>query len=155
MADTTLYYLDSFTDEVMPCGPSLQEWAAWLSQPAPNWDRPLPAADGDTFTAQTLVSRGEITVDRAEAGARADTADGWRITGQIDESAGQFFLVVPSGWDNEHSGPTVDATLCDLDDPGPHRLEWVTDGPSVVLRYHATPPRLEVIAEADPVAKEK
>lgn len=154
MAITTLYYLDAFTDEVMPCGPSLDAWAAWLSKPAPDWNRPSPAVDGETFTAQTLVSHGEITVDRAEGGARADTADGWRITGQVDDTAGQFFLVVPGGWDNEHSGATVDATLSELDDPGPHRLEWVSDGPAVLLRYHASPPRLEVVPTDEPEKQE-
>lgn len=51
MNKRTLYYLDAYSDEVMPCGPTLDEWAAWLDKPDSDWRRPEAASDGDTFPA--------------------------------------------------------------------------------------------------------
>ena len=150
MTNKTYYYLVPYTDEVMPCAPTLDGWAAWLSKPDPSWNRTAAAQDGDEFTASTLVSYGQITVDRPDTG-RTDTDEGWRISGLVDEWVGEFFLAVPGGWDAEHSGPSVDRALEGLeDDPGPHYLECVAAGEDVILVYRADPPRLEVarVAEA-------
>jgi len=32
-------YLNDFVDEIMPCDPTPEGWATWLSEPDPDWDR--------------------------------------------------------------------------------------------------------------------
>jgi hypothetical protein len=45
-----LFYIDQFTDETMPCAPTLEGWAAWLNAPDPD-DGWLvePAKNGERF----------------------------------------------------------------------------------------------------------
>lgn len=50
----TAYYLSEWTDEVMPCGTSLDDWAKWLSEPAPDYGRDEPATDGSEFVADVF-----------------------------------------------------------------------------------------------------
>lgn len=53
----TLYWINEFADECVPCDSTLEGWAAWLStvDPENSWGRTEPAKDGDTFTAATAM----------------------------------------------------------------------------------------------------
>ena len=50
------YYLDDYSDEVMPCEPSLDGWALWLSSPDPDepWNKEEAPIDGCTFSASAI-----------------------------------------------------------------------------------------------------
>lgn len=65
MADT-YYYISAYADEIMPCGPTLDDWAAWLDMPAPDWGRPSPAADGEVFEAFSLRLLDNVTARFAD-----------------------------------------------------------------------------------------
>ena len=145
---STFFYLQNYTDEVMPCRPSLDAWATWLAKPDPTWGRPTAAEDGAEFCAMTLDLLGEVTASMAEEGQRADTLAGWRISGAIPDATSEFYLYAfagADGWDANFAGPTVDDALDDVDDPGPHRLACVKTGASMRVRFDAAGPSLLVI----------
>lgn len=43
-----LYYVDDFTDEVLPCAPTLEAWARWLHEGDEDWPGPH-ARHGEVF----------------------------------------------------------------------------------------------------------
>ncbi|MDZ7893858.1 MAG: hypothetical protein U5M50_02180 [Sphingobium sp.] len=63
MADRS-FYIDAFSDEVMPCDATLTGWAGWLSKPARDWGRRRAARDGETFTASAIAWEEDIVATR-------------------------------------------------------------------------------------------
>jgi hypothetical protein len=95
------FYLDDYTDEVVPCDCTLEGWAEWLSKPDPDWSRPIAATDGQSFPA----TRAEITEVEC-----VKTAEGWTwpadiVAGLIDADA-TFMLRngQGAGWWPDNSG---------------------------------------------------
>lgn len=73
MVERTFYYLDDFTDEVMPCDPTLEGWAEWLSDDVDGeWGRTGPEAAGTRYAASVvdLIATIEVRSDTA-----VETAD--------------------------------------------------------------------------------
>jgi len=66
------YYLSQYADEVLPCDPTLDGWAAWLSQPDPAWGRDMAAVEGDHFDASVMRFAPDIIATK--------TADGWVLS---------------------------------------------------------------------------
>lgn len=59
-----LYYIDDYNDEILPCSPTMEGWAAWLSNPDPTWHRDAPAQDGETFRASHVrATHHRVTCD--------------------------------------------------------------------------------------------
>lgn len=55
MTVATYYYLDDWTDEVMPCQPTLESWADWLSKPDQEWQREAAETPGSLLNGSTLI----------------------------------------------------------------------------------------------------
>jgi hypothetical protein len=51
---TLLYYIDDYSDEVVPCDCTLDGWSNWLSKPDPDWNRDAAARPGDRFAASVM-----------------------------------------------------------------------------------------------------
>jgi hypothetical protein len=103
-----LYYLEDFSDEVMPCAPRLDAWAAWLDKPsavvrADGWTRD-DIADGAMFRAYTMEVLEDINATRGD--------DGWTFDRDPDPSADFFALRYDGvgGWDIE----TATSSLSDF-----------------------------------------
>lgn len=62
----TLYWINEYADECVPCDSTLEDWAEWLGTVdlEDSWGRTEPAKDGDTFTAMT-ATRTDYTVTLA------------------------------------------------------------------------------------------
>lgn len=57
------YFLNDFSDEVVPCDPTLEGWAAWLAKPHLDW--PLPGyGDGATFDGMAMVFEEDVVMTR-------------------------------------------------------------------------------------------
>lgn len=70
---TTYYFLADYSDEIMPCAPTPEAWAQWLSAGDPNWDDGVqPAKPGATFKANSLTLVGHVRPLRGEDGV-------WRL----------------------------------------------------------------------------
>jgi hypothetical protein len=136
----TLYYLDDFTDEVMPCAPTLEAWAEWLSRPDEEYGRADPVADGSVFAGSTLVVLGEVC---------AQLVDGaWQAQGPIPEGTDQFFLRHfggSPGWNAEFAGETIEDALDCYDDEGPTFLACVRSGENFHVRFEAAGPRCVIV----------
>lgn len=98
----TAYYLVEFSDEVMPCGTRLEDWACWLSKPDDDWNRPEPATDGDKFTAYVYEFH-QVSAVR-EGGT-------WVL--KPDAPAGTEFMAIRYG---DSMGWCADDVASDLDD---------------------------------------
>lgn len=139
------FYVEDYADEIMPCAPTLEGWAHWLSIPDHGWPHPIPA-EGEVFKLFTLDQLGVITA----------TLEGktWRFSAPVPEGATTFYCRAGyRGWDVESCSETP---LGYLDDGVANRwyesgaveeLVCVKDGPSLVAIYHADPPRLVVVGE--------
>ncbi len=57
-----LYYIGQWTDESMPCQPTLEGWAEWLSKPDEDWQRSAPAQHGEQFTATVTLELADIRI---------------------------------------------------------------------------------------------
>lgn len=134
-----LYYLDAYTDEVIPCAPTLETWADWLSKPAEDWSCRVEATeDGATFKVSTLELLGDIRVEH----------DGqeWVAVTPIPQGANGFYrrhFEGSTGWDADYSSDNLkDATDCIELDEGPLFYACTQDGPNYVATYRAEPPHL-------------
>jgi len=140
----TLIYLERFTDEVMPCRPTLEEWAAWLAEPDPAWGRDAPAKDGEEFDAYSLLVLGDV---------RIDLVDGeWQAVEPVPEGTDSYFLrhhEGSGGWNAEFSANTIQDTMDCFDEPGPQWLACVRDGDGLKVRFEAAGPRCVVIDKAN------
>lgn len=145
MTDTTMtfYYLDNWTDEVVPCHPTLQDWAKWLSEPDTDWNRDEPANDGDEFAASSLVVLGDVRAEWKDGRYEAVTA--------APEGTDFFFLrhyEGSPGWDAAFSADTIaDAAAGHGKDDGPLWFAAVRDGQPVRVRYNIDEagPRLTIL----------
>jgi hypothetical protein len=129
--NTTLFYLDEFADEVMPCAPTLEAWAEWLSKPDPCWGRKEPAKVGEVFAGSTIWVLGDI---------RAERIDGvWQAVEPVPTGTTSYFLrhgEGSSGWDVEHAGDSIAEAAEGLDDgDSPAWFACTTDGPEFRVSY--------------------
>ena len=63
----TNYYLDDYTDEMIPCAATLEGWAEWLAKPDPDdFTLKAPAADGTHFSGFTIEVLGDIRVEHLD-----------------------------------------------------------------------------------------
>ena len=136
----TLYYINEYTDEVVPCDCTLEGWAKWLSAADYEWNREEPAKDGELFKASTIQVLGDV---------RVEFIDGkWIAVETIPDGTEMFWrrhFKGGAGWDAEFAADTIaDATDCIYDDEGPLWFACTKDGPKVVLTYRADGPRFEV-----------
>ncbi|WP_029418084.1 hypothetical protein [Brevundimonas bacteroides] len=126
---TTYFYVDDWTDEVLPCAPTLEGWAQWLAADVRGeWNREGPIASGSEFSCSRLTDLGQI---------EAEKVDGvWTARGPVPEGTDSYFLRWgDSGWDADHAGDTIADALqeCD-DDDGQASLACVRHDPSVRVR---------------------
>lgn len=130
----TLYYIDRWSDEIMPCYPSLAAWAEWLSKPDENWDRDAAATDGEQFEASVMRMGEDVIATRGE--------NGWIFS--ADPKA-DFFAVrwggPHSSWDAESIGGDLESLTETLDDGDDEvRIAVGYNQPSVMLTFRAGPP---------------
>ena len=141
----TFFYIDDWTDEVLPCIPTLDGWAAWLAENVTDdWGREGPIADGTEFNVSRLTDLGTIALRK--------NADGkWWPGMDAPEGTNLYFLrthMNEDGWDANFSGPTIDDALTDLDDDDSEAyLACVREEADVRVRFEAAAPRLVVIGE--------
>lgn len=126
-----LYYIEQWTDEVMPCQPTLEGWAAWLAVPDPDYERLEPAADGETFTASVIEVLGDV---------RVELKDGrWEAVENIPDGTDCFFLrhyEGGEGWDAEFSSDTLANATDGLDeDSSPCWFACTRSAPEVQLTF--------------------
>lgn len=141
------FYLDDFTDELMPCGTSLSEWATWLSKPDEDWHRDAAAKDGEHF-------KSSVTRWQQDIIARRDAAGAWSFSAPIPVGATTVAVRFGQGlgWDPDNIiwGEDMQAALASwfaeneqfCDDE-----EFIAIGmpePEVMLVYRSDPPRLLV-----------
>lgn len=141
-AGSISFYLDDFTDEVLPCGTSLEEWAAWLSRPDKAWGRLEPAADRSTFSASRICWAGDVIATRQDDGRFTLSRE---IDGEPSVIAVRFG---PSlGWSPDSIVCSACELIAFLEDPendaeNEEHIAVGYDEPDVVLLYLADPPRL-------------
>jgi hypothetical protein len=145
MGGKTLHYLDDFTDEIMPCAPTLEAWGEWLSRPDASWPHDVPA-DGDTFSGYTALDLGSINAWLDEGGALCHDP--------IPEGASWFAVRTGfggGGWGPTLSGDSPGDACRDLGlrDDDTCELACVSWRPGKTLyAYRADPPRLvEVVSQ--------
>lgn len=143
-AGSVSFYLDDFADEVLPCGTSLDEWAAWLGKPDKTWGRTEPAADRSTYSASRVRWDDDVIATRQMDGRYTLSRE---IHGEPAVIAIRFGPGL--GWDPDNIvWPASDLTAF-LEDPdnGGEPEERIAVGysePDVVLLYLADPPRLVI-----------
>lgn len=149
-----LYYIDDFSDEVMPCAPYLDAWAEWLSKPAEGWGRDDIVADGAAFNTSVMRIEADIVATRLADG-------GWSFS--REPHAGAFLAIrydQHMSWDADDIiwGEDMGEALRDwfADDEHAEGLDdevYVAVGtnlPDVTLVFHAgPPPTMEVVELAE------
>ena len=128
MSAPVLYYVVANPDETMPCAPTLNAWAEWLSKPDESWPHPV-AVVGETFAISTLILLGAVRVDRVDGK--------WEALSPITEGTEEFFLFHDAdepGWDAEFSGSTIEDALDCWDEDGPVWLACVKSGDDFIGR---------------------
>lgn len=137
------YYIEEYSDEVVPCDCTLEGWAAWLSKPAPEWGRPAAAPDGHSFEASVLVWEEDVIATRGSDGE-------WSLSRDFDGGDCIAVRFGPGlGWDAESIVYDRSGLLEYLkdNDGGVGAVEHVAIGraaPNVRLLFKADPPRLIV-----------
>lgn len=137
---STLYYINDFTDEIVPCDCTLDGWAKWLSAPDEEWNRDEAAEDGATFKASTIHVLGDVRVEFIDGA--------WTAVEPVPEGTEMFWLrhhQGGSGWNPDFAAETITDATDQLDaDDSPVWFACTKDGPSVLLTYRADGPRLDV-----------
>ena len=141
---TRYFYLDDYTDEVMPCGPHLADWAAWLSAPDEDWPHPVPEHNA-IFRAWTYDLVADLDVVYLGIGIDGDAEWGRPLGADAAAASATDFYVrhdgPGSGLNVELSGETLDAALTaahDFGDPDIGEtltIACVRRGPDVLLTY--------------------
>jgi len=139
------YYIEEFADEIIPCNPTLEGWAEWLSKAAPEWGRDEPAKDESRHRAAVLRFDSDIIA----------TCTGGEWTFSREPQATDFMAVrwgPELGWDaDDILDGTVDALKQHLSSIAswadqPLHIAIGHSEPAVMLVYHASP--LRMIVEA-------
>lgn len=106
LADSRSFYIDDYSDEVVPCDTTLDSWAAWLASPArldddgnPDWGRAGPPDDGTVFSASAIRWQDDIIARRRAPGV-------WTLSREPDAGA---FVAVRFG---EGMGWSADNIVC-------------------------------------------
>lgn len=84
-ADERVFYLDDFMCEVVPCKPTLEGWANWLSKADDQWEHEIPD-DGEVFEGSALLF-GEDIIAKRQGGT-------WTLSRVPDDDA---FIAVRFG----------------------------------------------------------
>lgn len=136
-----LYYVERWSDEVMPCAPTLEAWANWLSAPASDWNRDAAAVDGDRFETAVMKMGEDVVATRGD--------EGWEFSHSPEAD---FFAVrwgAGCNWDADSISGDLKSLTEILDDNDDDK-QFIAVGhnqPSVALVYRAGPPaRCEVEA---------
>lgn len=136
---TRYYYVDEYTDEIVPCDCTLQGWADWLSKPDPDWNRPEKAEDGEEFMCSTMDVYPDLVV--------VDDGDGPTFD-PPPADATMFFMRYGRGmgWSAESQGDTVEQCL-EWDEDRPAYIAPTKNGPRLRVRYVETPtgPRMVIV----------
>lgn len=133
-AGSILYYVAQWSDEIMPCAPTLEGWAEWLSKPDEQWNRSEPAVDGERFETSVMQMGADVIATRNE--------DGWKFS---DEPKADFFAIrwgPGLRWDADSISGDLESLQESLDD-GDDQPVYIAVGfnkPSVTLVFHAGPP---------------
>lgn len=140
------YYIEQWTDEVVPCEPTLEGWAAWLAAPCPEWNRPTAATSGERFKAFVQKFGEDIIATRGECG--------WTFSRPVGDAD---FLAVRwgpgAGWDPDNIlfGEDLEQALREwFDENGAYcdDVEYIATAvsqPGIMLTYRDDPtPRLEI-----------
>ncbi len=145
MSGERLYYIDQFSDEVLPCAPTLEAWADWLSKPSEEWNRPAAANDGDRFAVSVLRMGDDVELRVADDG---------KIELSHRPEGASFFAIrygPGMGWDPDTimgDASMVDDWLADefnaavVDDGDLVAVGY--DEPDIMVVYHADGPRLTI-----------
>jgi hypothetical protein len=147
----TLYYIEDFSDEVMPCAPALDAWATWLAAPADEWGRHDPIADGTTFATSVMRMEADIIATRQDDGSFSFSRS----------AAGADFVAIRfaqhMGWDAESIlwGEDMDEALrewlADIDNNETFgdvvHVAIGTNLPDVTLVFNAGPPPSMTVLE--------
>ncbi len=136
------YYVEKYTDEVLPCAATLEGWAQWLSKPDPQWPHPIPE-DGEVF---------DVDVIRFEDDLIATQHDGNEWTFSRELAGTPSILAVRFGtglgWEADSICDEL-ATLREFlaeNGEGEERIAVGYDEPPIKCVYRADPPRLIPIA---------
>lgn len=147
----TYIYLSDWSDEVMPCKPTLQGWADWLAAPDADWGRPEAAKDGDSFGAHTLlvlanapyrvtdagVELPELPAEATEAFVRFDGPEsGWNV----DDSTyrGANHPDTPEGFRHDVIGLIAGLHMPPYGEGDTGYVALVTSGPGLRIRFNLT-----------------
>lgn len=148
MTAATYYYLSAWSDEIMPCQPTLESWAEWLSKPDPDWGREEAEETGSLHKGSTLevladlpfsVSGGVVTLPEIPEGAteafirNGGPGSGWDV--DASTYSGANFPNTPAGFRQDVEKLLAD-DLCGQDGDG--FVAMVRSGSSFVARYSLT-----------------
>jgi len=138
----TYYFVSEYTDEILPCVPTLEGWAAWLAEDVTDsWGRTGPIADGTEFAVSRLTDLGTIDLSK--------DADGkWQpMLNAVPEGTNLFFArehMADTGWDADFSGDTIENALTDWPEDEAF-LACVREEPDALYRFEAAGPRLVLV----------
>lgn len=148
------FYIDDYSDEVVPCDSTIEGWAAWLASPPvidddgdAEWGRDAVPANGTAFSASAILWQEDIVA--------TNTPEGWSLSRQpADDDFVAVRFRAGMGWSADdivypdHGEPLGEALVAWLGDPmngqsdvgetvhiavGTHEGGWR-------LTFHAGPP---------------
>lgn len=158
---TTAYYLDDFSDEVMPMkleGPTLESWAKWIAEggdDGPDVEGPF-VEDGKILGASTLTFLEDVTVRRRVLTDEERDADEDELEfspplpAVFDFAAMRFGPGM--GWEADCilDPSNIRDGLCggfgsDLLEPGDDCVLAIATSKNIRVRYNADPPNLRIV----------
>lgn len=133
---TMLYYVDDFTDEMIPCAPTLEAWAEWIGSPTDDEGQPRVkplAEDGERFTC-TVAER----FDAVASWFPDDDGGEWRIEPDIAHDWAAITFGAGLGWDADSLSDGAQSLLADV----PHvdrdqdvDLALMCDHPAILVEF--------------------
>lgn len=149
----TVYYVDDYSDEIMPAGPTLQSWADFLADPTggdSGWEHEVPA-DGTMFAVSALRFAEDVIASR-------DASGEWSFSREVPDDASLVAVRFGPGlgWDAEnivcpeparnHHEAMIDFLDDELNNAGDQELIAIGfSEPSMMAVFHRSPPRLEIV----------
>lgn len=126
------YYLDDYTDEAIPCKPTLESWAEWLGSNDPDYGKgKAPAAIGTRY-ACSVAERFDAV---AEFFPGEDGGE-WRIEPDLPHDWSAVTFGPGAGWDAESIGAGAQELLAEwLEKDEPVDLALMRDHPSIMLEF--------------------